>query len=440
MARRWTDSLCWTIFYLVLGYTILLPSFEGWRPVVIEIVDMANGWFAWTPRATPILSEKIANPRTAYVFDRLFHTAWSRLCDAIWELVHCYFINGWRFLYHMLDNGISLCTKLHVMHIFHQMITTSAALCILVTVITVFLGNRSPAEPASNESRPIRELHVGGSHEEQHIYSLVWEIVNNCSAHWYNDGGGHRYQLEEGAAPEEIQSLDSLLDVTLPKQHKAFLQLTNGLSNVLDGSVEHIHFMSAADILNWEREIYWSHHGGRQETQELWATWLIESMLGPGTREELTGQVTDHQIPKSRIRLIRIASCGTGSNGVFLVPPEDCREIAQGWIRPAFGDSGRCGSLIGRIEAHGEMYFGGTGRRLATLRRCEEWVVLQVMGRRYRLYPSFTAYLETLVEITQRTPDELLVSGVRESRYADHCRGKWEQKWTRRPPHARGRG
>lgn len=410
-------------------------------PAANQVVNMpiANSLFAWTSRAISTLSEKMVNLGTAHVFERWIRTTRPRLCDAMWELVHFCLINGRTFLVHLLDGGTPSCAQLQVTHILHQMITTRVALWFLVTAVTAFLDNRSGAEPVSNEARPNRELQIGGSHEEQRIYWLVWEIMNNCSADWYDDGG-RKCQLKEGAAPEEIRCLDSLLRVSLPKQFKTFLQLTNGLNNVLDGSSERIHFMSATDSIDYTREMYRSPFSARRKTQELWATWLVESMFGPGTREELTGQVTDHDLPKSGIRLIRIACRGAGSDGVFLVSPEDWHEMAQGWVRSAFGDSGRNGSLIGRIDAHGETYFGDMGRRLETLRGREEWLVLQVTERRCRLYPSFTAFLQTLAEITRRTPDELLVSGVHESRYADYCRWKWEQEWARRPPHARRKG
>lgn len=384
------------MLYLAYGYTILFFTLNVLLPAAYQVVNatITGPWFAWVSR-------------------------------------------------------VSFCAQLHVMHMIHQVITTRDALWLLVTAITAFLYNRSREKPVSREpvgikARPSRELHIGDSYDERRISSLVQEILYYCSVHWYKKGG-RECQLEEGAAPAEIQNLDSLFkvklfNVTLSWQYKAFLQLTNGLNNVLDGSGEHIDFMSVADSMKWAREIYYLPFSERQRLQELWATWLIESMLGPGAREELTAQVTDHHLPESRIRLIRIASCGTGSDGMFLVSPEDCREIAQGWLRSAFGDSGRCGSLIGRIEAHGETYFGDMGRRLEMLRRYKKWVVLQVRGRRRRLYPSFIAFLQTLAEISRRTPDELPMSGVvPESRYADHCRFRWELEWRRRSLDARRR-
>ncbi|KAI1111632.1 hypothetical protein F5Y14DRAFT_453865 [Nemania sp. NC0429] len=411
---------------------MLLYALNTLLPAVRQIVSMpiASSWATWTSRVPSSRPEKMANLETTRVFERWIYTAWSRLCDATWELVHCYFVSSRTFSDHTPGDGISFCVQLQVMHIFRQIMATRAASWLLAAAVTFVLGNRSTGNPANNEAHPTRELHGGGSHEEQYIYWLVREIVNNCSAHWSNYGG-EGCHLEEGATPAEIQKLDSLLDKRLPTQYKAFLRLTNGLSHVLDGSSKHIDFMSAADSISWVREMYRPSSSGTQTTQELWATWLIESMLGPGAREELTEQMTDHDVPKSCVRLIKIASHDSEAEGLFLVSPEDCGKMARDWFPAAFGDGGRRGSLIGRIEAHGETYFGDMGRRLETLRGCREWTVLQVRGRRYRLYPSFAAFLQTLAEVTRRTADELLVSGVHESQYANHCRWRWEQEWTR---------
>ncbi|KAI1734969.1 hypothetical protein F4680DRAFT_317108 [Xylaria scruposa] len=309
-----------------------------------------------------------------------------------------------------------------------------AAVWFIIRHTTAFFHDRS-TQMISNKDPSTHALYVNGSNEQQHIYWTVREIATNCCTHWrkrYNWG----CHLEEGAPPEQVRKLDILLDVKLPNDYKTFLQLTNGLNNVLDGGKPHLTFLPADSPQIALSSVY---ENPSDEMRKLYAAWLVESLCGPGSRAELIEQ-TGYRFREYDINLVKIASRGNEPGGVFLVSPKDVRKTVHGWMRVAFHHPKRNGALIGRINCHVGSYFGHIGSELDLLKDWEEWLVLQVQEQgqgnckvtRCRLYPSFLAFLQTLAEMSRRSTDNLLSGMMGEHIYADNCRLKWEWEWDRR--------
>ncbi|KAI1125422.1 hypothetical protein F5Y10DRAFT_247168 [Nemania abortiva] len=371
-----------------------------------------------------------------WLFDAWDHPAERiGIADLSWFLVSCVML-GLAHVYpglgrvpdHLMDNIFSFFAEPHV-RIVQHVVATVAASWFVIRVPTIFLGYLFRKEsPGSNEARSPHEPFVQGSHEQQNIYWLTREIAKNCTVHLQEHFGGAGCQLAPGASLEQIRDLDRLLWVELPKDYKIFLQLTNGLHEVLDGGDHGLQFLST-NSGHWLETV-------SPARQDIRATWLIESMFGPGTRKELAEQVVGGKDVRHRTSFVKIADRVTGVGGVYLVPAEDCRSIAREWVPSALHDSGRCGKLIGEIMHHCDIYFGGRSERPRLLQDWDDWVVLQVdqNGNRCRLYPSFTALLQTLSEISRRPSSDIFgMPGILEDpTYAEYCYLRWEWELRRR--------
>ncbi|KAI1146426.1 hypothetical protein F4825DRAFT_440756 [Nemania diffusa] len=415
--------------YLASGYSLAFYALKTWLPHRIVNISPANVCLAWISVFALQVFGNIVNLRIADRVAPWISDAWSSVSRMISEFIPFCSVFGGMSPRHMLSGVISFFAQPHAMNIVHQMITMTIVLWLVIRPLLTFLGNRIQGT-TDNEARPADKRCIECTPEGKGIYRRVNVIMENSNGHWKKFQGrfpGRACQLEEGASPEQIQSLDQLLGVTLPEDYKLFLRHTNGLDNVLDGGFAHLTFMSTENA-KWLEDIY---HWPCLRTQDLWATWFIESMFGRGTRKELAEQVAGKSNIRHRTRFIKIASRATTSGGVFLVPPGDCRSIAREWVRSALEDEGRCGALIGRIDHHGQTYFSKSGRPLVLLQNWEKWLVLQVDegGKHCRLYPHFTALLQTLAEVSDRPTKELFVNGICESTYAEFCISKWEGVW-----------
>lgn len=161
---------------------------------------------------------------------------------------------------------------------------------------------------------------------------------------------------------------------------------------------------------------------------KLYVTWVVEAMFGPNTHAELTRPESYRGYRTERgINLIRIASRGNEQSGAFHICPKEVRNIAWDWGDVELNYEKLCRRVIGEICYHTSTYFG-SAYQLKTLRDGEGWLVLQVQydseKPRYGLYPSFTAFLQRLAEITRRPIDDLVIGGKFESDYANNCRRK----------------
>ncbi|KAI1748998.1 hypothetical protein F4782DRAFT_533955 [Xylaria castorea] len=404
-------------------------------------ISFPNSWLVCFSRFASGVFEPILNLRAMHMFAPWIPTTWSssyilpRFIQS-YSIISWIFDSGLSMPRHMLNSGISFIAQPHMMHRAHQVITTAAAAWFIIRHITAFLFNSS-THTISNENPSTHELYLNGSNEQQHIYWAAREIATNCTTHWrkHFTWGCH---LEESAPLEQMQKLEFLLDVKLPHDYKTFLQLTNGLNNVLDGGKPHLTFLPADSPHFALSSIY---QEPSDEMRRLYVTWLVESLFGPGSRAELIEQ-TGHYGGGGQcsIKLIKIASRDNESGGVFLVSPEDVRYTVQDWVKVALYHRKRNGALIGKINNHVESYFGNIGLRLGMLKDWREWLVLQVQEQeqhnarvtRCRLYPGFTAFLQTLAEITRRSTAFLMTGSIGEHHYANHCRWQWEWEWDRK--------
>ncbi|KAI8948045.1 hypothetical protein F4801DRAFT_581799 [Xylaria longipes] len=415
----------WHLFFYVLNLCFSVSRQTHDLPV-------PNSWLICFSEFASTVFEPILNLGAIHMFAPWVPTTWSP-SYMISRLVQSYSIVSWVFdsglsvPRHMVNSGISFFAQPHMMHRVHQMITAAAALWFIIRHITALLHSRS-TQTTSNKTSSTHELDVDGGDEQRHINQKVREIVANCNAHLLRHFTWG-CQLEEGASPEQIRKLDRLLRVELPNDYKTFLQLTNGLKNVLDGG-RRLTFLPADCPSFAVKETY---QEPCIELRRLHVTWLLESLFGPGTHAELMEQTGFRGVEGERgIRLFKIASRETQMGGVFLVCPKDIQNIVSDWAEVALFDKKRNGSLIGRIYGHGKDYFGNFSSDMEMLLMFwPGWLVLQVdpAGPHYRLYPSFTAFLETLAEITRRPNDDLVQDGLgshNEGQYADLCRWKWE--------------
>ncbi|KAI0465725.1 hypothetical protein F4859DRAFT_500084 [Xylaria cf. heliscus] len=416
---------------LVSGYSILFYVLNICFSVSQQAPDLSlpDSWLVSFSRFASAVFEPIINLGA-------FHIFWSPLSSLILRIVQAYSMISWvldlglSMPRHMLNNGIVFFSQPHMMHRAHQLITTGAAVWFIIRHIMAYTHSRS-TQTISNKASSTHKLFVDGSNEQQYVYWAVREIMTNCDTHW-RKYFTWRCHLEEGAPPEQIKKLCKLLRQDLPSDYKAFLQFTNGLNNVLDGGKPHLTFLPA-DSPNFAAAVYQDPDG---QTRRLYVTWLIESMFGRGTRDALTKQTGySAGCGQRSINLIKIASRENEPGGVFLVCPQDVQYTAQDWLDVALDHEGRCGALIGEIYAHTTFHFGA-GSKMKALKNWTDWLVLQVQyGPRQpqcHLYPSFTAFLQTLAEITRRSTDDLMMHGIDESHYANHCCWKWEWEWARK--------
>ncbi|KAI0451224.1 hypothetical protein F5B21DRAFT_387692 [Xylaria acuta] len=424
---------------LVSGYSLFFYVLNLCFSVSRQVLGhpAPSSWLACFSRFASTVFEPMFNLGVIHMFAPWIPTT-CLPSSIILRLVQTYSIISWVFDFGlsmprlMASSGISFLTQPHVMHRVHQIITTAAAAWFIIRHITAFLHSRPP-QTISNATPSTEELYLNGSNEQQHIYWATREIVTNCDTHWrkYFTWGCH---LEEGAPPEQMEKLEYLLDIELPNDYKIFLRLTNGLTNVLDGGKPHLTFLPSDSPIFAMREIY---NNPSPAVRRLHVTWLIESMFGPGSRAELTEQ-TGHPggCGERSIRLIKIASRGNEPGGVFLISPEDVQDTAADWVKVGLTHDKRNGSLIGRMGHHRQCYFGYMGSQLELLKDWKEWLVLQVQHgpkeTRCRLYPSFTAFLQTLAEITRRSTPCLIQGAIEEHHYADYCHWKWEWEYNRR--------
>ncbi|KAI0190524.1 hypothetical protein EV127DRAFT_430485 [Xylaria flabelliformis] len=422
------------VFFYVLNLCFFVSRQAPDSPV-------PNSWLVCFSRFVSSVFEPILNLGAVQIITPWVPTTWSP-SHMISRLIQSYSIIIWVFdsglsmPRHWLNGGISFFGQPHVIHKAQQLVTTAAAVWFIIGQTMAFLRNRS-TQMISNKDPSTHELYVNGSNEQQHIYWAVREIVTNCNTHWrkrYNWG----CHLEEGAPPEQVQKLDLLLGVELPNDYKTFLQLTNGLKNVLDGGKPHLTF---SPVDSPQIALSSDYERPSDELRKLHAAWLVESLFGPGSGAELkeqTGCPRGSQPPD--IKLVKIGSRGDEPGGVFLVSPKDVRHTVQDWIRVALNHPKRNGALIGSIDGHIGSYFGSIGPRLDMLKDWEDWLVLQVQEQEQgdskvtccRLYPSFLAFLQTLAEMTRRSTANLVAGIMSEHIYADHCRWKWEWEWDRR--------
>ncbi|KAI0196416.1 hypothetical protein F4808DRAFT_464058 [Astrocystis sublimbata] len=332
-----------------------------------------------------------------------------------------------------INNAIAFFAQPHVMQRVHQITTTIAAAWFIIRHIASFLYPTTPPAPLliTDTPSPAQQL-ITGSDEQQHIYWAVREIVANCDTHWrmYFTWG---CKLERGAPPAQLRKLERLVESELPDDYKTFLLFTNGLKNVLDGGKPHLTFL-AADSPKFADSATYNHPG--MATRHLYTKWLVDALFGPDSFHALQEQTGHRDKPgQDTIRLIKIASRQNELGGVYLVSAEDMRNVARDWLEVALSHPGRNGALIGTIYHHTGAYFGNCDYLLETLRYWQDWLVLQVeLGPQTphcRLYPGFTAFLQTLAEVTRRATDKLMNLGLDEKYYADHCRYKWEWEWTR---------
>ncbi|KAI0436759.1 hypothetical protein F4803DRAFT_207154 [Xylaria telfairii] len=393
--------------------------------------SVSNSWLVSFPKFMSDVFESIQH--VGFV-----HILWSPMSYLILGLVQTCSIIIWVFGLGLsvpcliLNNIIAFVAQPHIIYRMHQMVTTVAAMWFIIKHITEFLHSGS-AQPTSDDQRSTRELYVDGSNEQQHIYWATREIVTNCDTHWrkFFTWGCH---LEEGAQPEWIRKIDLLLGVKLPNDYKTFLQLTNGLNNVLDGGKPHLTFLSAdnAEFAHFAKPDMYQEPSNQM--RELYLTWVIEAMFGPNTHAKLTAVGNRGYRTERGVNLIKIAARGREQGGVFLICPSDVCNIAWDWGDVALNNERLCGRVIGEILHHTSTYFG-LGHRLKMLRDWEDWLVLQVYydpeKPRYRLYPSFTAFLQTLAEITRLPTDDLMTRGISERNYAHLCRRQWEWEWAK---------
>ncbi|KAI2620615.1 hypothetical protein GGS21DRAFT_496108 [Xylaria nigripes] len=334
-------------------------------------------------------------------------------------------------LYQIWYNATSFFAQPHIMRILERASAVVLAIWLLITHITSIPGNRSVKTTRNENYVGHRQSDYPSSHEEDHIFWLLREIVRNCNTHWqkYHQ---RRCKLEKGVPPDQVEKLAQLFQTNLPSDFRIFLRLTNGLRNILDGCGDPLTFMST-DSRSWMTEM---HRALDHRTQDLWMKYLVESLFGPGTCDELIEQTKPTCMYRQTLNFIHIASNAKESGGLFLVPPEDYRSVTQLWFPLAHDHNARNGSIIGRIYAHEEHHFGRSYHDLETLTNREDWLLLQVQrmgGKTHcRLYPSFTAYLQTLAELTRRRTYDLMMPSIDESYFANMCRWKWEAEWTGR--------
>ncbi|KAI0111270.1 hypothetical protein GGR51DRAFT_71746 [Nemania sp. FL0031] len=345
----------------------------------------------------------------------IFITSVLIFCVALW-CVYVFAILGWVSLHDMLHNSTSFFTPPHAAQVLHQMITATATMWFLIRLIRAFRGDRRKQSP-HKEARSPQELSIQGNHMQQDIHRLVREIVANYNTYHLSQSSVG-CKLEPGASLEQIRDLDRLVKVDLPKDYKIFLQLTNGLNDIPSGCMGYLQFIST-NSADWLETVSPAEQDGR-------ATWFIDSLFGPGIARELreAKKVQNGRNVQHRTSFHKIAS------GVYLVPPGDCRSIAREWVTGTIQGRWLCGNTIGHMIPYLESYFGdGDLRRLNFLQDWDEWLVLQVGGGegRWRLYPSFTAFLQTLNKINQRPSP-----WISEETYAEYCRLAWDREWQRR--------
>ncbi|KAJ8129604.1 hypothetical protein O1611_g4024 [Lasiodiplodia mahajangana] len=333
-------------------------------------------------------------------------------------LVYICAVLGWAPPRDMLRNGISFFAQPHAMRVLRRIATTTAALWLLIRLIRAFLGDRRK-QSAHKEARSPQEPSIPSNNMQQYIYRLVREIVPSPTIREQSESSTG-CELKPGASLEQIQELDRVIQAELPTDYKIFLQLTNGLSNFPEGSSRHLQFIST-NSASW-LEMVEGHNQDRR------ARLFIDALFGPGIARELyDGKSIRH--PTS-FHKITSNSAGFDSRGVYLVPPEDCRTIARKWVMGILENL--CGRAIGETTHHISLHFGdGDWRRLYVLQDWDEWLVLhvqQIGGReRCRLYPGFTAFLQSMNEISRG-----LAPSNGQDIYTTCCRRRWEWEFEKR--------
>ncbi|KAI1823343.1 hypothetical protein F4861DRAFT_335992 [Xylaria intraflava] len=432
--------------YLLSGYSlvayIMIIALSTYGDHYILDRPVANLWFVRISRfASSAFHQNLQNAilgiqHAMETFAPQIGTAWSSSWDS---MLRCFSIHSiitrandfkLSMLYYALHNTISFLTQPHVIDLAQQISAIVLVAWFLIAQVESSIG--SPSKQAT--SNGAYSTHAGYAchegDEEAQIYWLVREIAANCNNHW------RKYflrgcKLVKGASMEQINKLEEILYTNLPNDFRIFLKNTNGLENVLDGSCDPLTFAST-DSDSWVSEMCCAQEG----MQDLWIVYLVEALFGPGTHGELIEQTGLNYICPYQLGFIRIASHGLGSTGLFLVPPDDFRKVMQFWFPVAHDNVARNGSIIGRIHAHEQAHFGRIYHPLEALEDRNDWMLLQVQRvekQTYcRLYPSLTAYLQTLAELTRRRTSDLMTPNIDESCFAQSCRLKWEVEWTER--------
>ncbi|KAI1170445.1 hypothetical protein F4777DRAFT_118676 [Nemania sp. FL0916] len=249
----------------------------------------------------------------------------------------------------------------------------------LPTPINTILDRLSPFPRYQIEHTPVSQ--------ETRIRRQVKKLVSNWNS--VQELWLRTRSLAKGASRDQIQGLCQSIGHELPTDYKLFLQVTDGLGRMWDGCGYGLAFASV------------SQHQNLLIDQHLMMK-FVDSVLGHGSGPRLRELgLTD---TKSDIRVLKIAAYAYIFRGLYLISPKDCRVSAGHWSsflqRKSFPRD-----LQEEMAAHAYFRFNSDANRiLSVLRNWRGWLVLQVQPPPFepRIWPSFTAYLETLVDVTSR--------------------------------------
>ncbi|KAI8631718.1 hypothetical protein F5Y19DRAFT_493578 [Xylariaceae sp. FL1651] len=382
---------------------------------------------SWISASCLVVFERVSNPSTMTSMLAWISSVLSISFDQITNFAPTRALVSWvsdiglLALRHIADHIVPYLAQSHVMHKVHQTITTVAAIWFFFGRVTAFLNTRSK-HAVRGKAITDHKRHSDVSNPEHYIFQLLKELVANCDTHSRRILG-EGCHLKNGAESIEIHGLDQLLSTDLPADYKTFLQLTNGLTNIWDGSGYSITFLPF-DSVKWTTMYPYT---ADPDPGGLCEQYLIDSIIGTQCRMNLVQELELENLGPS-IRPIRIATHPTWMGCLLLITQEQVREAARYWAPIVMGLDNLTADLVGMIFVRTEDYFGGTDI-FNLLEEWDGWLLLQVHSvhdqLRCRIYPSFTAYLEELTEMTRRETTELMV-GVDEAYFADSCRWRWE--------------
>ncbi|KAI1418359.1 hypothetical protein F5Y13DRAFT_196163 [Hypoxylon sp. FL1857] len=216
----------------------------------------------------------------------------------------------------------------------------------------------------------------------------------------------------KGASDEQISALEQTLDVRLPRDYKAFLQLTDGTERFWYGGRPNTLFSDFSRVQRVE------------QNESIFLSAIIGVTALHGIQRELAESADDTTSASVTIQLLQIDNY----HRVFLVDPATCRTVARRW-------GGRLSRLNFSDEVEYEAlkysadHFGNVPIFRAMM-LWTNWVVLEVRERMEgRLYPSFTDFLEEIVarQTMESTSDRASESKVAQNaRIAIDDRRRWE--------------